>query len=131
MTQEKSYGSRIVCTILAIFSPLLVIAIIVALVSSFIMPVKGAVTPEEKVEYRTNFEKDIEPLIAKDTFSREILKRNPEKLVEYMHITDVLYGTDLCNGVEEDTLIMQLKADPLLTSSFSERYFQYLDEKYK
>ncbi len=131
MTQEKSYGNRIVCAILAIFSPLLVIAIIVALVSSFIMPVKGAVTSEEKVEYRTNFEKDIEPLVAKDAFSREILKRNPEKLVEYMHITDVLYGTDLCNGVEEDTLIMQLKADPLLTSSFSERYFQYLDEKYK
>lgn len=131
MSQENSKRNRITRTILIVFSPLLVIAIIVALVSSFIMPVKGAVTAEEKVEYRTNFERDIEPLIAKDAFSREILKRNPEKLVEYMHITDVLYGTDLCNGVEEDTLMMQLKADPLLTSSFSERYFQYLDEKYK
>lgn len=129
MSQENS--KRITRTILIVFSPLLVISIIVALVSTFIMPVKGAVTSEEKVEYRTNFERDIEPLIAKDSFSREILKRNPEKLVEYMHITDVLYGTDLCNGVKEDTLMMQLKADPLLTASFSERYFQYLDEKYK
>lgn len=131
MTQEKSYGNKIVCAILTLFSPILIISMIVALVVTFNTPVKGAVAPEEKIEYRANFEKDIEPLIAKDAFSREILKRNPEKLVEYMHITDVLYGTNLCNGVEEDTLTMQLKADPLLTSSFSERYFQYLDEKYK
>ena len=131
MSQENSKSNKVVCAILMIFSPLLIISMIVALVITFNVPVKGAVLPEEKTEYRTNFEKDIEPLIAKDAFSREILKRNPEKLVEYMHITDVLYGTNLCNGIEEESLAMQLKADPLLASSFSERYFQYLDEKYK
>ena len=128
MTQENR--DKIAYTVLATISPFFLLAMIIALIVAFKTPAKGTILSEQKVEYKANFEKEIEPLIAKDSFSREMLKKDPERLVEYMHITDVLYGTNLCNGVDEDRLTMQLKADPLLTASFSERYFEYLDGKY-
>lgn len=131
MTQEENAKKdKVLYVVFATLSPFLLAALLYILYLQFVIPVKNVLTTEEKVQYQEKFEKELEPLAATDGFRRQFLEKNPEELVRYMHMTDVLCGTNLCNGVDQDQLIMQLKADPQLTKSFSEKYFTYLDEKY-
>jgi DNA replication initiation complex subunit (GINS family) len=87
-------------------------------------------TPDEKNFYQEKFEADFEPVLAEDAFAREVISNNTERFVQYMHITDVLYGTDFCEGQTEDSLVKRLKADPGFQKTKTAEYFDYLDSKY-
>ena len=88
-----------------------------------------SVQDETQNELVQKYEEKIEPVVA-NTELREIIAKSPEKLAEYVHITDVLYGTNFSLGMSEQTLAQKMMCDPAFMGQVSERYFKYLDEKY-
>ena len=128
-TEQQVPKSQKVLTVFVIIAMGVIVAI--AIIAVLIAAHGPAIlSREQKQQYVVKYEKDIEPVIANSDFSKQMLMNNPDQLAQYMHITDVLYGTTLCNGVPEDKLVKQLQADPILVTNYSARYFEYLDEKY-
>ena len=128
--EKTQKGGGVIAAILGVFSTVLLFSIFIVGLIFLSRPIEREITPEQEALNLANFERNYEEVVVRDQLSRDLLKKNPERLVECMHINDVYYNTNLCDGIKEEKLITQLEADPVLASRYSEKYFQYLEQKY-